>query len=368
MNIALERLLQKLRVRYVAPLRRAFDSFWSWWRAELIALLPENIREVIAQGKQRAFVELDGADVVVRQGTPGQTREVVRRPLDSPDDPIAGLPQNVWQTIVLMPSDKVLARSLSLPLAAEENLREVLAFEMDRHTPFSATQVYYDFTVTKRASGQQEFSLDLVYSPRNVVDQLLDNVARHGVRPDVVTSRGSEGELRPVNLLPANKRQNKRKAARRQNIVLAALAMLLFITAVALPLVQKEQVVRALEAELQNAVAEAKESTQLRQDVETLAEGSRLLMEKKQSNILIIQVIDEVSRILPDHTWLNRLDIAGDEIQVQGQSSSAAALIALIESSPMLHNARFRSPVIQVPRTNEERFHLSANINWNQAP
>jgi general secretion pathway protein L len=207
-----------------------------------------------------------------------------------------------------------------------------------------------------------------VYSPRNVVDQLLDNVARHGVRPDVVTSRGSEGELRPVNLLPANKRQNKRKAARRQNIVLAALAMLLFITAVALPLVQKEQVVRALEAELQNAVAEAKESTQLRQDVETLAEGSRLLMEKKQSNILIIQVIDEVSRILPDHTWLNRLDIAGDEIQVQGQSSSAAALIALIESSPMLHNARFRSPVIQVPRTNEERFHLSANINWNQAP
>jgi len=367
MNVALERVLQKLRVRYIAPLRRGVDSFWSWWSAELIALLPENFREAIAQRKQRVFVELDGADVVVRQGTPGQTREVVRRPLDSPDDPIADLPRDVSQTIMLMPSDKILARSLSLPLAAEENLREVLAFEMDRQTPFSATQVYYDFLVTERVSSQQRLSLDLVYSPRDVMDHLLDSVSRHGVHPDIVTSRGDDGELRPVNLLPANKRQNKRKTAQRLNFMLAALAMLLFGTAVALPLVQKGQVVRALEAELQNALADAEEGIQLRQDVEILAEGSRLLVEKKQSNFLVVQVIDEVSRILPDHTWLNRLDIAGDELQVQGQSSSAAALIALMESSPMLHNARFRSPVIQIPHTNEERFHLSAEINWAQA-
>ena len=368
MNVELERTLQKLRVKYIAPLKRGFDGFWSWWSTELIAMLPQNLRETIAQRNQRLFVELDGADVVVRQGTTGQTREVLRRLLESPDAAEADLPQDIRDTVLLLPGDKVLAKSLSLPLAAEENLREVLAFEMDRQTPFTADQVYYDFTVTGRASGQQALSLDLVYSPRVMVDDLLESVSRHGIRPDVVSSRSGAGdESQPVNLLPANKRQSKWKMTQRLNIGLASLALLLLITVVSLPLVQKKQVIRMLEPQVEEAIAEAKDGNQLRQDVEKLAEGSSFLVQKKQSNLLVVQVINEVSRILPNHTWISRLDIAGDEIQLQGQSSSAAALIAIIESSPMLHNARFRSPVIQIPRTDGERFHLSAEVIWGQS-
>ena len=367
MNVELERALQKSYVKYVAPLRRGLDGFWSWWSTELIGMLPQNLRDAIEQRNQRLFVELDGADVVVRQGTTGPTHEVMRRMLESPDDAGVDLPQDIRDTVLLLPDDKVLAKSMSLPLAAEENLREVLTFEMDRQTPFSADQVYNDFTVTERSTGQQTLSLDLVYSPRLVVDELLDAVARHGVRPNVITCRSGAGdELRPVNLLPANKRQNKRKMTQRLNIALAGLNILLLIVAVSLPLIHKQQLIRMLEPQVEEAIAEAKEGNQLREDVEKLAEGSSFLVQKKQSNLLVVQVINEVSRILPDHTWINRLDITGDEIQLQGQSSSAAALIALIESSPMLHNARFRSPVIQIPRTDAERFHLSAEVIWGQ--
>jgi len=80
---------------------------------------------------------------------------------------------------------------------------------------------------------------------------------------------------------------------------------------------------------------------------------------------MTIALIDEMSRILPDDTWLTRVDIAGREIQVQGQSLSAAALIELLEKSPVFENVRFRSPVTQVPRTEAERFHLSAD--WSSA-
>ena len=368
MNVGLERTLQTLRLRYIAPLKRGFDSFWSWWSAELIAILPQDFRETIAQRSQRLFVELDGADVVVLQGINGQAREMTRCALDTPDNTATNPPQDVRDTVLLLPDDSVLTKPMTLPLAAEENLREVLAFEMDRETPFSADQLYYDFTVTDRQSGQQTLSLDLVYAPRTLVDELLDSLSLHGIRPDVLTCLSGTGEeLRPVNLLPASKRKNTRKIVQRSNIALACLALLLLVTVISLPIIQKRQLIQALEPQVQEAVAEATEGNQLRQDVEKLAEGSAFLVQKKQTNLLVIQVINEIARILPDHTWINRFDLSGDEIQLQGQSSSAAELIALVESSPLLHNARFRSSVIQVPRTNAERFHLSAEVNWEQA-
>jgi general secretion pathway protein L len=367
MKVGLERTLQTLRVRYIAPLERGFHRFWSWWIAELIEILPQDLREAIAQRKQRLFVELDGADVVIRQGINGQTREVMRCALDAPDDTEKALPQDSRDTVLLLPEHSVLTKPLTLPLAAEENLREVLAFEMDQETPFSADQLYYDFAITDRASEQQTLSLDLVYAPRALVDELLDSLSHHGVEPDVLTCLGGAGdEPRPVNLLPASKRQNKRKVIRRSNIALASLALLLLVTAISLPIIQKRQVIQDLEPQVQKATSEATAGNQLRQDVEKLAEGSAFLVQKKQKNLLVVQVINEVSRVLPDHTWIYRFDLAGDEIQLQGQSTSAAALIALVESSPLLHNARFRSSVIQDPRTNAERFHLSAEVNWEQ--
>ena len=54
------------------------------------------------------------------------------------------------EVILCLPADKVLTRTLTLPLATEENLREVLAFQMDRQTPFTVEQVYYDYGVVAR--------------------------------------------------------------------------------------------------------------------------------------------------------------------------------------------------------------------------
>ncbi len=73
------------------------------------------------------------------------------------------------------------------------------------------------------------------------------------------------------------------------------------------------------------------------------------------------QLLDDMTRIIPDDTWVNRVDFSDGEIQLQGQSGAAAGLIGLIEASPTFHNARFRSPVTQIARTSQERFHLSAD-------
>ena len=73
-------------------------------------------------------------------------------------------------------------------------------------------------------------------------------------------------------------------------------------------------------------------------------------------------IIRELTDVLPDNTWLNRLDIDGTQFQIQGQSETAALLIQLIESSPLLYNVRFSSSVVKVPRSITEQFHISADV------
>ena len=369
MNVDVRRSLHPLRIRYAAPLLSRVRELWVWWSGEIFAILPENLRDAIAQRRQKLFLETDGQALQLSLGSWGSRQEVGQAPLTAPAEAQEKLPRDAQQTILLMPEGKVLTRSLTLPLATEENLHEVLGFEMDQHTPFNAAKVYYDFVVTGRDSARQELLVDLVYSPCSEVDPLLEAIAGHDLDVDVVTSRGRDGSnLRSVNLLPEELRHSRRVSPRRLNVALAALCAALLVVAIALPILQKNEALALLEEQVQAAAAVAREGNQVRRDLEKMADASRFLLEKKRSEIMAVTLLDEISRIIPDHTWVLRLDISATEMQVQGQSEASASLIALVEASPLFENASFRSPVVQVPGTDADRFHLSADIVRSEEP
>ncbi len=368
MNVAVAQSLQKMRFSYIAPLQRQLEAFWTWWITELISLLPSNLQSTLSQRNQRGFVELDDDATIVHRGTISGNRELNSTPLAVAERSDVDLPAGAKEIVLLLPADKVLVRSMTLPLAAEENLREVLSFEMDRQTPFSADQVYYDCIVSSRNTSRKTLSVDLVLAPRKIVDASLDALADSGLSADILSTRDSSGTaMLPVNLLSQRKRRNSNKVADRLNAALATVTVLLFITAISLPLLHKRQVLRELEPQLIEAVAQAESAHSLRQQVERLVAGSGYLVRKKQTELSILQTINEMTRILPDHTSISRLEISYSEVQLQGQSSSSAMLISLLESSPVLKNVRFRSPVIQIPSTDAERFHLSAEIEQEQS-
>ncbi len=84
-------------------------------------------------------------------------------------------------------------------------------------------------------------------------------------------------------------------------------------------------------------------------------------------------LLEEVTRILPDNTWLQQLEIHGADITMQGNTGSSASLIGLFEQAALLENAHFKSPLVKVQvaeaepkltkaQTGEERFQLAAGI------
>ena len=363
MNVSVQRSLQPLRIRYADPLLSRLRSFWRWWSGELLELLPGHLQKAIAQRQQKLYVEVDGDRFLLSLGNRAAQREVLRLPLDAADADEADIPREVQQTILLLPDDKVLARRITLPAAAEENLREVLGFEMDLHTPFEASEVYYDYTVVGRDSTRQQVTVDLVYAPRDALDALVEGASNLGMKTDIVTCRRRDNaNLQPVNLLPQEKRRVKRFDVKNLNLALTATLAVLLFAAVTIPIVQKNRAIEALEAQVQAAAAEARQGAELRQDLEKMAEASQFLLEKKASGTMAVELIDEVSRILPDHTWITRLNMTETELQMQGQSSAASSLIGIIESSPWFENVRFGSPVVQIAGTDNDRVHIVATV------
>jgi general secretion pathway protein L len=188
------------------------------------------------------------------------------------------------------------------------------------------------------------------------------------MKTDVVTCRRRDNaNLQPVNLLPLDRRRTRRIDVRSVNLALTALLATLLVAAITIPIVQKNHAIAEVEAQVQAAAAEARQGAELRQDLEKMAAASQFLVDKKASDVMIVEVIDEISRILPDHTWIARLDLSGTELQIQGQSSASSSLIRIIESSPWFENARFASPVVQIAGTDNDRVHIVATVARERA-
>lgn len=359
--------LKELRLSYVAPTQRRLAAFWTWWIGELISLLPPAVQSALLERNQCDFVEHVGDSLVLSRGTASERTERVRIPLNAPRPELTA-PRG-GETVLLLPSDVVLVKTMALPLAAEENLREVLSFEMSRQTPFSADQVYYDYLVTERDTRRGTLSVDLILAPRGPVEQLVETVARGGRDCEVVSTRDLEGtRVLPINLLPTPKRSKATTIRRRLNAAIGIAAMVLMVIALSFPPLQKRQMLNELEPQLADAIGEANVANESRRELDRLIARSRYLIEKKLSGSSVMRTMNEVTRVLPDDTWINRLDIRENQVELQGRSSSSASLISLLEGSPVFENVRFRSPVTRVANTDEERFHLSADVTKRSAP
>ncbi len=337
-------------------------TFWRWWRDGLLGWLPRGVRGKLLGSRRQLIIKphADGLALFRQEnGDPEALaqhswavldRETLRK-LIRVERPAA--------IILQMPADRALARSVMLPMAAAANLRQVLGYEMDRLTPFSASQLYYDALILERYPEQRRIRVDLSALPRTEVDAILETLAALGVAPDGVEVTGG----RPgINLLPAEKRPQRGVWPRRLQSMLIVISLSLALAATLLPLWQYRTLVIGLQKQVNILQQESGQVLTLREQLEKAVESSRFLLQKKQDRMPIIELLRELTAILPDNTWLERLQIKGDTLQLIGQSSSASALVSVIEESKLLNGAAFASPITNDRRTGKERFVLGARV------
>ena len=340
-----------------------------WWLEELAGCLPARLRNAFARDGQSLVIGLEPdrarferhkgratralGDVALTDGAAGDKQAAVRRLLRR-----AGL--RSAELVLRLQHGKVLRRTVDLPVAALENLREVIGFEMDRHTPFKSSEVYYDYRVLGHEPDLKRIKVDLVVAPRAAVDGAVSLVRGWGLEPDRLEAADDTARPWKANLLPQG--DVKPPEWRRLTGVLVVAAAVMLAVAIYLPLMQKQEVLAAAEARLASARAAALQADALKQQVGALAGRSSFVVEQKRARLTVTELLDEITRLLPDDTWVLQFGRRGEQITLSGYTTKSSALIGLLEASQALEEVRFSSPVTADPRVERDRFNITAAV------
>jgi general secretion pathway protein L len=357
----IQKPLRRLKQRYE---KSGVAQFLAWWRAELMAALPPAWREWLAA--ERALVTLtplaDGWKVRrVRAGRVENEETIAadRELLAQSAERLRPEQEQAPRQVLLLPVERTLRRRLTLPLAAEEHLASVLAFEMDRQTPFRADQIYFDHRIHKRDQTARTMLVELLAVPRSVLDQLLVGI---GSMPLDAADVASGDVPAGFNLLPPDRRARRVDKRLRLNLILAvsvvALAWLVMWQSLAL----REQAIERLNEEMAETSAAAMQSAELKRQLRDAIEGANFLAKRKAEQAVVVDVLAEVTRLVPDDTWLERLSFVGAQVQLQGQSSRADQLIGILTESRCLEKPQFQGIIQPDGATGKERFSLVADL------
>src|SRR5690606_26621124 len=217
-------------------------GFLAWWGAGLAAWLPASWRRLLAPRRERLLLQLEGDGLRLRREDAQGILDLATLPLPLPapagagaGDPLAGLlsePVAELPRWLLLPAAQGLRRSLPLPAAARERLREVLGFEVERQTPFAAADVLHDGRLLQ-LRGDGQLQVELVVVPRSRYEAQAARLGALAQGLAGVDLADTEGRTLGVNLLPPARRHARRGRRRCWNRALGALALLLLAPGVA---------------------------------------------------------------------------------------------------------------------------------------
>jgi general secretion pathway protein L len=347
----------------IARCARITRAVLTWWLGELAGFVPKRLR------RGNLVVVLGSAEISLCHETSGEMRTMAR--IDRQTSKLhqevaaalgrAGLSWRRLAVCLRLPAESALRDTIRLPLAAEGNLREVVSFELDRHTPFNAAEVYFAHRLVSRDARARRLQVELTVVPRGLVEAALASCRELGIAPDRVEIEGASAELPAMALRPHDDRPVVRSAGWRANLALATLAAALAGIAIYLPHWAVELRRETLASQLAEVKKTSAEVARVEGEIDGLREdGTFLVNRKRKPNVS--RILAEVTRVMSDETWLVEFQLSAAEVQLAGFSASASDLIGFLEQTPIFRNTAFRSPVTQDPASRRERFHIAARV------
>lgn len=315
-----------------SPVQRA----WRWWVEQLRACIPRQLSRKLPE-------------------------QLYQWPLVASPVPAVDA-----QAVLLLQPDQALCQSLSLPQAAARDLDAILAYELDRFTPFSAQQAHH--VVRREGSAGGRVRLTLVTLRRDRLAAWLDGFARHGIVLDRIDLLDGQGERLGLNLLPAPAPRAGSQRRMRLLVVSGLLAVCLAYAAMAAMLHQREAAVQQRAAEVQALRAQAAELQGLRQQLTQADSATRSLTALKQRQATYASLLAELSACLPLDTWLQSLQVNRDgQVDLAGFTAHASGLLNQMKGCSHLADVRYQGVIQPDADSGKDRFYVRAQLSREQA-
>jgi general secretion pathway protein L len=316
----------------------------------------------------------DQRGTLVAYGTAGSTHTI-----DTPDanaretrgssinagdesNPAGTMEQFAGSRVELMISpDRCLFCPLDLPQRAAEFLNGIVRAQIDRLTPWHASEVAFGCSAPVEIEGER-LSVTIAAAPLTSIKPLLNNLFAKGARSVAVSVAAPEPDRPPIKIWE-QRALDALQAGRIRKLLVTVLALTAILAGGGLAAAaicrtyladdydRLDQETRRLRAIVSGQAAFGSD-----------AGAQRALVQRKLSAPSTVLTIETLSKLLPDHTHVIELRLEDNKLRLIGQTRDAASLIGLIEQGGQFRRATFFAPTTRSASEAGERFHIEATV------
>lgn len=339
-------------------------ELFATWTAAVAAAI-DAVGAKLARRRQIVLIEGEGNGFTARVTSTGRGaslpelsfRLVQNRPEPAvPPEWVAALRGS--QLDIVMRPDHVLVRPLDFPKQAADFLDGMIRTQIDRLTPWTASDAVFG-TSPPASLANERIRLMLAATSRQKIEPLvkLAGDLRVSSVAGLVDLHEAEGaRIRLFETQPSGSGRTVDVSR------LLRLGLSLAVVGAVASLIVSTYVGGMLDAEqheLQQHITQRRAVLRINQ---TGGSAEALLAKRKQTTPSSVLVLEAVSRVLPDTTYVTELRVEGDKMQVVGMTQDAPSLIRLIEQSPHFTRATFFAPTARGQSDPGERFHIEARM------
>lgn len=343
-----------------------FTTLVTWWKEQMRDLVPASLRFSGHSWRRTLLIAADKLDnctvsfsLLGRKGAV----ELGRHPLSGHGlrETIQRLPSSRRLVAVLrIDAGLFLERDAAVPIVAERDLKRVIGYEMDRLTPFQASEVFWTCAITKRDTERNRLHVRVAIVPRVRVQSVLDALQLVGIVPARIEA--DNGQSQPPAIPLIEDRAKRGWIGPRVTTCSLAACGGLAVAAVVMPFVFQAITQSALDSRIEALKPQLALAEGLRKKIAnstTMTEAATAARTQAGAPLRYVALLTDA---LPDDTFLTSITLRQRKLTVSGRSAAAARLIGALAANPAIRNPTFAAPVIRDETNGGEGFTIRAEL------
>jgi general secretion pathway protein L len=342
-------------------------DLFTWWKEQMRDLVPASFRSFVGRSWRPALVAVaenaDPSHIALFLRTRSGETPLGKHAVNDPDlrDAVARLTRAKRMVVVLQtPTDLLLEQEIVLPSTAEQDLKRVVAYEMDRLTPFRADQVLWTYRIGRRDTARNRLYVRVTVIARRQIEPLLDVLRQSGLVPTRIEAGNTPDAHRVIPL--AGDRESRSWLGPRAGAYGLGVCGVLAVAAIALPYILQSVAFSALDARIDAIKPEVEETERLRKTIASSAATANAIVAAHTQVGSPLQTLAMLTEILPDDTYLTTLSLRQRKLAIAGRSAAAARLIGAMAAHPLIHNPAFVAPVIRDETNGGQMFSIRSDL------
>ncbi len=261
---------------------------------------------------------------------------------------------------IVLQARRFLFRPLELPARAADFLDGIVRAQIDRLTPWNASEAVFGCSAPI-ARGTEGITTVIAATTRKAAMIYVQAVSGFHPAAVAICTDAAERNAGRVKVFEQKARGHLDAArlSRALLVLLAVLAAAAVFAACTAAFVATN--LDAQESELARQISLRRAAIRAGSDGRDRSPIAALERRKHDMPASVI-VLDALSQVLPDHTYVTELHLAGNKLQIVGITRDAPSLIPLIEQSQHFTRATFYAPTTRSPSDPGERFHIEARV------